>query len=248
MASGTSPFVDYGTVAPRYAAERALSSSGLVRWRTAAVAQLPARPLVVADIGSGTGIFARAWADWTAAHVVGVEPSAAMLGSAASTRRARVSYVRGVAEALPLADRSVDVAWMSTVFHHLADRRVAAHEMARVLSTDGRVLLRGLVRDLTPTPWLEAFPGRDKALARYATLAQVESVFSDAGLTLLDTCQVQESPRTNRERADWIVRMRDADSILTALTDDEIAAGVQAMRERPDEVVPIAVSLVTFAR
>jgi ubiquinone/menaquinone biosynthesis C-methylase UbiE len=64
-----------------------------------------------------------------------------MLGSAASTPRAHVSYVRGVAEALPFADRSVDVAWMSTVFHHLADRRGAAHEMVRVLSEDGRVLL-----------------------------------------------------------------------------------------------------------
>jgi SAM-dependent methyltransferase len=158
-----------------------------------------------------------------------------------------VSYVRGVAEALPLADGSVDVAWVSTAFHHFADRQRAAAEMARVLASDGCAFLRGVVRDLTPVPWLDVFPGREKPLARYPTLDRLRAVFGDAGLAVVGIREVPESARTNGERADWILRMRDADSILTALTEDEIAEGVRLLRQRPDEVVPVSLTLVTFS-
>lgn len=247
MTSG-SPFVDYTAVADRYAVERAVSRDVLASWRRAAVSQLPRPPAVVADIGSGTGIFSRAWADWTHAQVIGIEPATAMLRSAASLSRARVSYLRGRAEALPLADATVDVVWVSAAFHHFADQRAAAREMARVLTIEGRVFLRGVVRDLTPTPWLDAFPGRDKALARYPTIAELRDLFADAALDLVDTRDVQESARTNGERADWIERMRDADSLLTAMTDDEIAAGVRTLRRSPDVRVPVSLTLVTFSR
>jgi ubiquinone/menaquinone biosynthesis C-methylase UbiE len=247
MTSG-SPFVDYTAVADRYAVERAVPRDVLASWRRAAVSQLVRPPAVVADIGSGTGIFTRAWADWTHAQVVGVEPATAMLQSAASLSCARVSYLRGLAEALPLADARVDAVWVSAAFHHFVDQRAAAREMARVLTIDGRVFLRGVVRDLTPAPWLDAFPGRHKALARYPSLAELRTLFAEAALDVVDTREVQESARTNGERADWIERMRDADSILTALTDDEIAAGVHALRRSPDDIVPVSLTLVTFSR
>jgi ubiquinone/menaquinone biosynthesis C-methylase UbiE len=249
MASGTSPFVDYQAVAERYAVERAVDAPVLARWRRAAFSYLRHRPAVVADVGCGTGIFARAWAEWAYAQVrvVGVEPAPAMLRAAAAAPRTNVSYLRGVAEALPLEDRSVDVAWVSTAFHHFASRRSAAREMARVLRTGGRVFLRGVVRDLTPVPWLDAFPGGDKSLARYPTLEQLEAVFDDAGLALLGTQEVEESPRTNGDRAEWVRRMRDADSLLTAMTDDEVAVGVRTLRRRPDEVVPVSLTLVVFS-
>jgi ubiquinone/menaquinone biosynthesis C-methylase UbiE len=247
MGSSTSPFVDYGAVSERYAVERAVDVSVLERWRRAAISYLPRTSAVVADIGSGTGIFSRAWATWAHASVVGVEPSPAMLRSAAARPQARVSYVRGAAEALPLADHSVDVAWVSTAFHHFTDKHRAAREMARVLQRDGCALLRGFVRDLTPAPWLDVFPNRHKPLARYPTLDQLREVFADAGLELLGTREVPETASTNRERADWIMRMRDADSILTALTDNEIAEGVRALLARPDEVMPVSLSLVVFS-
>jgi len=125
---------------------------------------------MILDVGSGTGNFGRAWMKWTSADVVGVEPSSAMLRMAASSPVARVSYVQGVAEALPLADQCVDVAWVSAAFHHFTDQQRAASELARVLRKDGRVLLRGVVRERTPLSWLVLFPGRDKPLSRYPTL------------------------------------------------------------------------------
>lgn len=246
MTSGTSPFVNYDAVAERYAVARALSIDALAPWRRAVEPHLPRRPLVVTDVGSGTGIFTRAWTEWTQARVVGVEPASAMLRSAASKPVAGVSYIQGIAEALPLADHSVDVAWVSAAFHHFADPQRAGRELARILRKDGRVLLRGVVRDRTPLSWLELFPGWDKPLSRYPTLGYLEAVFGSAGLDLVETREVQESARTNREQADWIETMRDADSILTALSDHEIRAGVQALRQRPDEARPAWLTLTVF--
>lgn len=246
MTSGASPFVNYDAVAQRYAASRALSSDALSAWRAAVEPHLSHRPRVVVDVGSGTGLFGRAWMKWTSADVVGVEPSSAMLRMAASSPVARVSYVQGVAEALPLADQCVDVAWVSAAFHHFTDQQRAASELARVLRKDGRVLLRGVVSERTPLSWLVLFPGRDKPLSRYPTLEWLEAVFGRAGLRLVATREVQEPGRTNGDQADWIESMRDADSILTALSDDEIAAGVGALRQRPDVAIPVSLTLTVF--
>lgn len=248
MLPGASPFVNYDAVAERYASARALGDDALACWRDAVESVVPrsSRQIVVADVGSGTGIFARAWPQWTNARVVGVEPALAMLRSAASSAVPGVSYLRGVAEALPLTDKSVEVAWVSAAFHHFADPARAAQELARVLHEDGRVLLRGVVRDRIRLSWLEAFPGRQRALRRYPTLGQLEALFDDAGLAFVETREVQEPPRTNGERADWIAAMRDADSILTALTNEEIGVGLRALRKRPDEAVPSWVTLTVF--
>lgn len=243
---GASPFVNYEAVAERYAVGRTGSKEDLALWRGAAGAHVPRRPALIADIGSGTGIFARAWANWTDADVIGVEPSSAMLRSATSEPVARVSYVQGVVEKLPLAAHSVDVAWVSTAFHHFADQHRAASELARILATDGRVMLRGVVRDRTLLSWLALFPGRDKALRRYPSQQQLESIFAGAGLHLVEIGEVFESGRTGAEQANWVENMRDADSILTALSDDEIAVGVRLLRRRGDDAMPVALTLAVF--
>jgi SAM-dependent methyltransferase len=246
VTSGASPLVNYDAVAQRYAVSRALSSDALSAWRAAVEPHLSRRPRMVVDVGSGTGTFGRAWMEWTEADVVGVEPSSAMLRIAASSPVARLSHIQGVAEALPLADQCVDFAWVSAAFHHFTDQQRAAREMARVLRTDGRVLLRGVVRERTPLSWLVLFPGRDKPLSRYPTLEGLKAVFGRAGLRLVAAREVQEPGRTNRDQADWIESMRDADSILTALSDDEIAAGVGALRQRRDETMPVSLTLTVF--
>ena len=50
--------------------------------------------------------------------VVAIDPSEQMLARARSKPSVRVRYRRGSGEALPLADASVDMVFMSMVFHH----------------------------------------------------------------------------------------------------------------------------------
>ena len=88
-------------------------------------------------------------------------------------------------EALPLADASVDLVFMSMVFHHFADPGRVARECRRVLREGGRVLLRAGTREQIETyPYLPFFPGAGPILHSVLTpRAAIEAVFARAGFT-----------------------------------------------------------------
>ncbi|MGR4065232.1 MAG: class I SAM-dependent methyltransferase [Vulcanimicrobiaceae bacterium] len=73
--------------------------------------------LVVADVGAGTGISARAIAE-RGARVIAIEPNAAM--REAAHPHARVTWQDGTGEATRLEDAGVDVACACQAFHWFA--------------------------------------------------------------------------------------------------------------------------------
>jgi ubiquinone/menaquinone biosynthesis C-methylase UbiE len=96
----------------------------------------------VADIGCGPGTAARRAARLAAA-VVGVDPAPVMLRFARFlTRRSThpVRYAEGSAEALPLPDSSVTVAWSIASVHHWSDLDAGLQEARRVLKPGGRLV------------------------------------------------------------------------------------------------------------
>jgi ubiquinone/menaquinone biosynthesis C-methylase UbiE len=237
-----SELVDYDRVAPLYRQGRALSDDVLARWGAAVRPHLPAGPLRVADVGAGTGIFAAVWPSWGAAAVVAVEVSAAM----AQEGRAAAPYVLGRAEALPLATAGVDVVWVSTAFHHFADQARAAAEIDRVLRPDGIVLIRTFLPDRLC--YFELFPGIERALDRCPSVDDFAARFGRHGFVVRHVEHVVDVETTYGQAADWVERMRHADSLLTALTDDEVAAGVRALRATPEEATGLEISLVVLGR
>jgi SAM-dependent methyltransferase len=95
----------------------------------------------VLDIGCGGGALVRDLTD-RGARVVGVEISEAQLAPAVARGRGRgARYLVGRAEALPLAESSVDVAVFMRTLHHVAppDLTRALQEARRVLRGDGVV-------------------------------------------------------------------------------------------------------------
>ena len=99
-------------------------------------------PWEVADLGCGTGQVTAAIAPWVR-HVAAVDDSDAML-AAARTRLAgfgNVELRRGELEAVPLPARSVDVALLFLVLHHVPGVGAVLSEAARVLRPGGRVLI-----------------------------------------------------------------------------------------------------------
>ena len=120
---------------------------------------------VVADIGSGTGIFSRQLARRTRL-VWCVEPNAGMrehsVSFLATSRNVRI--VEGSAEATGLADASVDVITAAQAFHWF-DRRRARTEFLRILRPGGWIVLLWYVRVTTGDPFLE---GYEALLQRYS--------------------------------------------------------------------------------
>jgi SAM-dependent methyltransferase len=108
--------------------------------------------VTVADVAAGTGKLTRLLLT-TGARVVAVEPVAAMRDVLLVTC-AGAEVVDGTAEALPLADRSVDAVTVAQAFHWFDGHR-ALEEFARVLAPGGGLAIVYNHRD-RHTPWLAA--------------------------------------------------------------------------------------------
>ncbi len=247
------PVVDYDVeIAHRYHVGRALSEPSMTRWRAAVQARLPDGELRrVVDVGAGTGVFLAMWRDLGAGQVIAVEPAGAMRAHAGAHADDGATFVvAGSAQRLPLAPASADVVWLSAVVHHVPDLPLAARELRRVLRPGGRVLVREFCPGTSVLPWLDHLPGADRGRARFPTVDELAEVLGSAGLTLLDVVNVTEPHHaTGTEAADWITAMRGADSILTALADEEIATGVAALRALGETALPpVALTLVTAGR
>jgi ubiquinone/menaquinone biosynthesis C-methylase UbiE len=100
----------------------------------------------VVDLGSGTGLLARAAAA-RARRVVAVDVSASMLDRlgqhAADQGLTGIELVHGDMRRLPLPDESVDVVVSCYAFHHLVDdgKELVAAEAYRVLRPGGRFVV-----------------------------------------------------------------------------------------------------------
>jgi SAM-dependent methyltransferase len=94
------------------------------------------RPRLVVDVGSGTGLSTRAWAD-RADEVVGVEPNAEMRAAAeADTPSSNVRYVEGYSDDIALPDHSADVVTYSQSLHWMNPGPTFT-EAARILRPGG---------------------------------------------------------------------------------------------------------------
>jgi ubiquinone/menaquinone biosynthesis C-methylase UbiE len=98
----------------------------------------------VLDVGCGPGGAAREAAR-RGAEVTGVDPAPMMLrlGRYLSTSRSgrNIVFVPGTAEALPVADQAVTVAWAISSAHHWPDVPAGLRELHRVLAPGGRLII-----------------------------------------------------------------------------------------------------------
>ena len=140
----------FDAIAGRYDLLNTVLSGGLDRyWRRRAIRALrfSGREQLL-DVCSGTGdvAFAAARHPRGAKSVVGVDFAAAMLTHAVGKARgkalsSRVSFVRGDAMRLPIADTSVDGATIAFGIRNVQDPAVACRELVRVLTPGGRLAI-----------------------------------------------------------------------------------------------------------
>ncbi len=155
---------------------------------------LPGAP-VVADLGAGTGISARALAR-AGARVFAIEPSAAMRAAAAPDPN--VTWIGGRAEATALPGASVDVAVALQAWHWFAHDAAFA-ECRRIVRPGGRIAVVYYERDERDAATeaygdlVRRFAVDDAEARRAAALALFRALPGATSLEFADA-QVLDSP------------------------------------------------------
>lgn len=106
----------------------------------------------VADIGAGTGSYAKFLADQSYS-VIAVEPSQVMQQS---KMHSSIRWIRSSAEQIPLCDNSVDAAIAMLAFHHFQQPRQALNEISRI-TKDQRIILFTYDPKMIDDLWLSQY-------------------------------------------------------------------------------------------
>jgi len=212
----------------QYQRGRELPPDRLSRWIEVFASYAPsARPLVVLDLGSGTGRFTPALAAAFGGPVYGVEPSRKMRAIAQKTAaHPAITYLEGSAERIPLPEASCDIVLMYLSFHHVWDRQAAAAEIARVLRPRGCVLLRSTFSDrIFELEWMRYFPRvRHIEMQMFPSSDEVIRLFAGAGLTPVALVAIEEQLAPSLTKYAERLRMR-AISTFEHMSEAEIAEG-----------------------
>lgn len=147
--------------------------------------------MTILDAGTGTGYLAGMMAPLVGS-VIGVDCSPSMLTRAGEKMALsgywHVSFRDGMAERLPLASNSVDVAMCHMLLHHVVSPRTALAELRRVVRPGGYILIIDANRHKyhwTPEAFGDLHYGTDlKKLQRHAMALQVKTLLvEDAGVS-----------------------------------------------------------------
>jgi ubiquinone/menaquinone biosynthesis C-methylase UbiE len=164
----------FGGVAEVYERARPTYPEDAVRWLAGD------EPRDVVDLGAGTGKLTRSLVA-LGHRVTAVEPSVEMLGQLRSAVPGAIA-IEGVAESIPLADRSADVVTAAQAFHWF-DKPVALREIARVLRPGGRVALVWNARD-DRAEWVAEFTETivGRSVFRAGGIAAAATAIDESGL------------------------------------------------------------------
>ena len=222
--------------AAAYKAVREIPRDGLAEGREAGRRHLrPSPGMTLVDIGAGTGAFAAAFSDWFDLSVLAVEPSAAMRDQI--PRTPSIQVFEGNASALPLPDESADAAWLSNVIQHIPDLGVAAHEIRRVLRAGAPVLIRaGMSHQGFPDRYdgvenVRWFPETARTVNTFPSVEETCKAFAAAGFHQDALEQVRETyPTSLADFLDQVDTLRQADTTMRGLTEDEFLRGKERLR------------------
>jgi SAM-dependent methyltransferase len=149
--------------------------------------------------------------------------------SPASLRRR--SLVRGVAEALPFADRVFDLVLVVNALHHFENLELFVTEATRVLRPRGTLAAIGLDPSTGTDRWYvyDFFPrALELDRQRYPSAVAVRALLEQSGFEAVETEVAQHLPASEPARAylESGALHRHTTSQLSLLTDDEFNAGL----------------------
>jgi len=155
---------------------------GPVQRTVLSMAELRSEPQTIVDVGCGTGRLLRSSKErWPAAQFIGIDPSEGMIETARRLNPDAKFYVAS-AEAIPLADVSVDLAFSTVSFHHWSNQLGGIREITRILRPGGSFILA----DLNTPKWIRnLFSGSHGKHVSTPRLSELRKMFEAASLQIL---------------------------------------------------------------
>ena len=207
----------------------------------------------ILDLGCGTGRFSEALAARFNSDVIGIDPSKKMLEQARSKQLdSRVRYEPGSGEGIPLDDSSVDLIFMSMIFHHFQDPFLAARECRRVLRDRGKIFVRTGTRErIMSYPYVDFFPASIPIMNEVLPGSSlIREVFTTAGFRMVTLDLISQTIAPNH-MAYANKLAAGADSVLARLSQAEFQAGIEAVRAHAslvqDQVITEPIDLFVFS-
>ena len=150
-----------------------------------------------------------------------------------------VFYVAGCAEQLPLREECLVAAFLSNVYHHIADKPACASELRRVLKPGGRVLIRGAFAGrLGEFTMFDHFPEAKAICEQFPTMEESVQTFANSGFSFETVERVVQQTCSSLKELAARTRLR-ADTTLAMMTDKEFISRQEALdRAAADETNP----------
>jgi ubiquinone/menaquinone biosynthesis C-methylase UbiE len=245
---------DKSDIATIYDEARTLTSQELQRWLNLCSVFIDrSRVSLIVDLGCGAGRFSEPLAAHFGARVVAIDPSQKMLDQARQKIvSGNVTLLRASAEALPLSESSVDLLFMSMVYHHLAAPMLVAKECRRVLSEDGHACVRNSTREAA-FPHRRFFPSIRRLVdSELPARRDIGYTFTAAGFTPAAHEIVRQVVAHDWPRFVYKSSLR-VDSLLARLPDDDFKAGMAALhahasKTNPNDAVTEEIDWFVFAK
>ncbi len=222
--------VSYDTLADSFDSGRALSGGKEALWLDLFRQHLKLeRASCVLDVGCGTGRFAIPLALGLECHVIGVDPSSAMLAQGKAKSSHGIVWIQGKAETLPFPDDAFDACIASQVLHHFRDKHQAIGEMHRVLKPGGRIGMRysshSQLRGILDYRFFPSALAID--LSRVPASDEVRELLRMAGFAAVEEYVVQQRLFDSADEYLGKLRRRYA-SVLSLISEEEFREGLRA--------------------
>ena len=176
-----------------------------------------------------------------------------MLHQARLASLAQVQWREGSAERIPLDDDTVDLVWMSQVFHHLDSVPLSFREVRRVARTCGYLAIRNGTRETdAEIEWRQCFP---EALAideqRTPSRREIVDAATAQGFEVVAQKIVYQRFAVSYTEYHDKIGQRGLSSLIT-ISDEAFIAGLQRLKawvslQPPDKPVFEPVDLFLFS-
>lgn len=218
--------------AERYDFARALPGETVVLWMDNLRQIVPPGSVrQVLDLGSGTGRFARPLRNTYNCPIIAIDPSGEMLNQGENLGLEGISWICGSAEGIPLADGSVDMVWLSQVFHHFEDAASSLKEIYRVLSPGGFLVVRNGTRESdAEMEWIKHFPeAREYDKGRIPSQAHIINNAVRNGFQTVEVRPISQLFAASCQEYYEKIRQRGLSSLIS-ISDEAFISGLRSLR------------------